>query len=286
MEHILAITGSASPIGAFVAREVAHQQGHRILSVGRASSSSQVDEIGDISSPKTASALFTHSQPHSIIHLSHSPLSEFDGDVKKYKFHNLEFAKLLAYRALEVGCGTFIFGSSSAVYGDHIQGEIPETSSFNPNSAYGELKAEIEDELERIFEGTKIRHVSLRMFNVYGPGLSNSIISKLMSKSPAMPLKIYGPDNFIRDYVHVADVAAVFNKTLKTEKPLPKSLNLGTGIATSNLDLLDLVEPSLSTTIEIVKSEFSSSIAHTALLSETLGPVEFLPLSQGLLTIF
>lgn len=277
---MLAITGSSSPIGSSVIQELTKLPSIQTIKIGRTTSTETVDVEGDITSPLTASSLLNKIQPEVVLHLSHAPLDTFDGDVETYKARNKEFAKRLANNSLENGCKRFIFGSSSAVYGDQFLGTISEFSPLNPSSPYGELKAEIELELKQIFDGSDARLTSARMFNVFGPGLTKSMVHKLTTFSSGDEVKLFGPENFIRDYIHVHDVAQIFIELILGNRDTSNELNLGTGVAISNSKILEMLPTKISQEIEVTPHESSSSVADVGLLRQFIGKLEFISLEK------
>jgi UDP-glucose 4-epimerase len=119
-----------------------------------------------------------------------------------------------------------IFTSSAAVYGDS---KVPhkEDGSCVPVSKYGKYKLKAEGLAKGAFVA--------RLFNVYGPG-SKSFVNKLCKKFPAYEeIVIYGNGLSTRDYVYVTDIVDAL--LLGIEKS--GVYNVGTGVETSILDLID-----------------------------------------------
>ncbi|MGE5515471.1 MAG: NAD-dependent epimerase/dehydratase family protein [Bacteroidota bacterium] len=103
-----------------------------------------------------------------------------------------------------------VYMSSSAVYGQlQPAGQIAEDVIAGPVSSYGVAKRYNELYLAAQHAENGLSSVSLRIFNVYGPGQSESMVVPRFIRlclSDA-PLKLYGGGEQTRDFVHVDDVA-------------------------------------------------------------------------------
>lgn len=122
-----------------------------------------------------------------------------------------------------------IFTSSAAVYGETLP--CKEDGKCTPISQYGKskLKAEALLPLGDAF--------TARLFNCYGPR-SKSVVNKFCEKIPDYKdVTVYGSGLQTRDFVHVND--AVNALLLGIEKS--GMYNVGTGVETSVLHLIDLI---------------------------------------------
>lgn len=163
-------------------------------------------------------------------------------------------------------CRNFVFSSSATIYGDYGIIQIPESAEINPINPYGHTKYTLEKILNHLFlsQPKKWRIANLRYFNPVGahptgligenpkeyPNNLLPIILKVASGEQQL-LKIYGNDwpthdgTCIRDYIHVMDLAEGHIKALiklKEGKSKIISLNLGTGVGTSVLELIKIFE--------------------------------------------
>lgn len=272
MIHSVAITGAGSPIGKSLCNQISAFKDVQVLKVSSGKRNKH-DLYANISEPGSAADVFEDLIPQTVIHLSHAPISAFDGNEGKYKSLNKEFALRLAESAYGQGCKRFIFASSSAIYGDKYYGAISETAALNPNSIYAESKAEIEEALIRSTRNTELKVCSARIFNVFGQGLNNSFINKLLNFSTANfneKLLMLGPDNFIRDYIHVSDLSNVMSQLVASKVALPNYVNIGTGIPTTNNDLLKFIPLEKRKQINLLEAEFSSSVANISVMRQML----------------
>ncbi|MEK9147644.1 MAG: NAD-dependent epimerase/dehydratase family protein [Patescibacteria group bacterium] len=114
--------------------------------------------------------------------------------------------------AKETGVKKLIYSASSSAYGDQKEMPLIETMKTAPMSPYG-LQKYIGEEYARVFSLVyKLKTVSLRYFNVYGPRMSNkgdyaNVIGKfLKQKQEGKALTITGDGEQTRDFTHVFDV--------------------------------------------------------------------------------
>ena len=159
-------------------------------------------------------------------------------------------------------CKTIVFSSSATVYGNFGDSPLDESLYINPYNTYGQTKAAVEFILDSISNtpNEKWRVANLRYFNPIGAHESGFIGEDPLNKpNNLFPLicrvaqgmykeiKIFGDDwptpdgTGIRDYIHVMDLADAHCTALKyllNNKPQKITLNIGTGVGTSVLDLI------------------------------------------------
>ena len=176
---------------------------------------------------------------------------------------NLMASLSLIETMIEFNCLTLIFSSSATIYGLSNKNPINEKANLKPLNPYGNTKFAIENLLNDLFNSQKIKFkiANLRYFNPVGAhssgligedpkGIPNNIfpiISKV-AIGKLSELKIYGNDwptndgTGVRDYIHVMDLAEGHIKTLEyliNNDSQLINLNLGTGIGTSVLELIN-----------------------------------------------
>lgn len=144
-----------------------------------------------------------------------------------------------AVDCVQLDVDRLIFASSAAVYGTGDATPRHEGDEVHADSSYAELKLRSEDVLNEVAASTSLSTLALRIFNVYGPGLSNSLVNRLaLGGQPS--LFVRDTELFIRDYVHVTDVAWAFGAATDAPRFDRTTLNVGTGVGTSNRALLQL----------------------------------------------
>ena len=196
----------------------------------------------------------------------------------KYWDQNLKGTISLLTIMNKFNCRNLVFSSSATIYGLKNQSPLSENKSCFPVNPYGETKITIEKMLKNIYDSDpkSWNILNLRYFNPIGAHSSGMIgeISKAESENlfPVLcevasnkreELQIYGNDwptkdgTCIRDYIHVSDIANGHLKAIEfllSSKGVFYSINLGTGIPTSVLELLKIFEK-----VNKVKIDFTYS---------------------------
>ena len=163
-------------------------------------------------------------------------------------------------------CRNIVFSSSATVYKANSKKLLHEDDICEPVNPYGKNKLTIEGILKDIYrsEPTQWRIASLRYFNPIGAhesgligenplGIPNNLYPLItqVAIGNIKKIKIYGSDwqtndgTGVRDYIHVIDLAEGHLLTLDyLLKGIPQylTLNLGTGIGTSVLKLINTFE--------------------------------------------
>ena len=138
-----------------------------------------------------------------------------------------------------------INSSSSSVYGDQATHLMREDMTPNPMSPYA-LQKLMGEQYAALFAGLfGMTIVSLRYFNVYGPGQPSEgayslVIPRfLRMRAQEQPLTVYGDGNQTRSYTHVSDVVEANILAATEELPAGRHtvLNIGTGQETSVNDI-------------------------------------------------
>jgi UDP-glucose 4-epimerase len=185
--------------------------------------------------------------------------------VESMKFPDRFFANNVAstFRMIEtlVGSGVerFVFSSSCAVYGDQVEMPIDEDRPPRPHSPYGQSKLMVEQGLEWMVELGRLRAASLRYFNAAGgtiahperhdPEIHLIPLALDVAAGRRSHLDIFGDDyptpdgTCVRDYIHVSDLAVAHALAITALSEHPGfTINLGTGIGSSNKEVVDEVK--------------------------------------------
>lgn len=143
--------------------------------------------------------------------------------------------------ARQAGVARVVLASSVAIYGPPETLPVTEESRTNPLSPYAVSKLAGELYLRQYQALHGVETTTLVLGNVYGPRQSPhgeagvvAIFSDAMLSG--QPTRVYGDGGHTRDYVYVEDVADAFARALRGGAGSPR-INIGTGIATSDLDL-------------------------------------------------
>jgi UDP-glucose 4-epimerase len=169
----------------------------------------------------------------------------------------------------DVGVKRVVLISSGAVYGDQKHTRLNENSATDPRSPYAVSKLAAEHYVRTIGMLWGIETVVLRVFNAYGPGQPLPAAHPpvvphfLRLASRGGMLVVHGKGEQTRDFVYVDD--AIEGMVAAATAPGINRLviNIGSGVATSLLDLARLVlEASGSASEWILKEDQDAGPSH------------------------
>jgi UDP-glucose 4-epimerase len=133
-----------------------------------------------------------------------------------------------------------VYSSSGSAYGDQTTLPFVETMQAEPVHPYGLQKyvGELFAKMWPTIYG--LETVSLRYFNVYGPGLDPNgpyalaIGRFLLARKESKPITIFGDGSITRDFTHVRDVVSANLLAAESQKVgKGEVMNIGTGTNTS-----------------------------------------------------
>ena len=162
-------------------------------------------------------------------------------------------------------CRNFVFSSSATVYGSWDKEFLDEKLPLLPSNPYGKTKQAVENILIDKFNSSKDwKIINMRYFNPIGAhrsgmigedpkGSPNNLFPILLkvANKEIDYLRIFGDDwetedgTCVRDYIHVSELAEGHIKALEhlnNSAPKILSFNVGTGLGTSVLDLVNIFE--------------------------------------------
>jgi UDP-glucose 4-epimerase len=125
--------------------------------------------------------------------------------------NNVAATQALLEACRQRGIPSFVFASTNAVVGNSAEPFLSEKSVLRPLTPYGATKAAAEMLCFAYGQSYGMAIASVRLTNVYGPGMSrkDSLIIRLMRAAVSgAAVKIYGDGRQIRDYVYVDDAVA------------------------------------------------------------------------------
>jgi UDP-glucose 4-epimerase len=177
-----------------------------------------------------------------------------------------------------------VLASSAAVYGE-CTGPHTETSACHPISPYGADKLACEMHASIASRLHHIPTISLRFFNVYGPGQNPAspyagvmtVFADRLRQS--LPVTIMGDGTHARDFIHVSDITnglLAAMRRLENKELDHAILNLCTGRKTSLNELLALIAATLNVKPTIAhvparRSDVYLSLGDPALSTRLLG---------------
>jgi UDP-glucose 4-epimerase len=163
-----------------------------------------------------------------------SLVGESGRDPAKYYRDNVAGGIALLEAARGAGVKRLVFSSTAAVYGVPASTPILEDAPLDPINTYGETKRAFEGALRWYGAAYGLRSVILRYFNVAGATErlgevhrpeTHLIPNALLAAEGGTPLTLFGEDyptpdgTPIRDYIHVADLAAAHLAALEATDP-------------------------------------------------------------------
>ncbi len=254
-----------------------HKQSlERVIDIIKSNQSNKFVDIEiinqDIRNEKVLDELFAHHQKldnpiQAVIHFAGlksvkdsvlNPLEYWDGNLNSS-------IKLLSVMN-RYNCRTIVFSSSATVYGLSNDKPIKENRELNPINPYGRTKVAIEQLLHDLFDSQpgEWKIANLRYFNPIGAhssgligessiGVPTNIFPYItqVAMGNLEKLTIFGDDwptldgTGIRDYIHVMDIAEGHISSLSyllANQCQIIDLNLGTGLGTSVLELINTFE--------------------------------------------
>jgi len=301
MEKTILVTGGLGYIG-LVTTDKLICRGYRAVSLDMISRGDEkkiqpdAEYVkGNMCDDRVVRKVINRYKPTAVLHLA-ALTSVVDSQrfPHRYEEYNVQIGKTLVEAMFSGGCFNIVFSSSAAVYSG-INFRIDEKQPRKPSSVYGQTKKAFEDYLFQ-YSGHELRSTVLRYFNVAGASLDGRVKEGKSARGKLIPtifrvnekkqkrLVIFGKDyktadgTAVRDYVHVEDVASA--NVLALEYILrggkSDSFNIGSGVGTSNLEVVRMFEKEFSVSTPIVfgrrrKGEAGIIVADPARAKKILG---------------
>lgn len=183
-----------------------------------------------------------------VIHLAYAtvPNTSFENPLADL-LQNLPPTVQLFSEVAARGGRLILISSGGTVYGEATLLPIREDHPTNPISPYGVTKLTLEKyaQLYAVTHGLKV--ICVRPANAYGigqrPYAGQGFVSTAMASSlGGQPIKIFGQQGTVRDYIYVSDLAAGIVSALE-HGHISETYNLGSGLARSNLDVIHSMAP-------------------------------------------
>jgi len=266
-EKIL-VTGGAGYIGSHVVKQLG-DAGENVVTIDNLSTGFKAAVtqgelvIGDTGDAALLERIFNEHAIDTVMHFAaHTIVPESVADPLKYYGNNTANSRTLLEVATRRGVKHVVFSSTAAVYGIPPNGKASEATPTKPINPYGSSKLMTEWMLRDLAHAGGPRYVALRYFNVAGCDPSGTIgqstpkatlLVKVACEAATgrrAGVSIFGTDfdtpdgTGLRDYIHVADLAAAHIDALNYLRNGGQSttLNCGYGHGYSVREVLAAVE--------------------------------------------
>lgn len=183
-----------------------------------------------------------------VIHLAYAtvPNTSFENPLADL-LQNLPPTVQLFSAVADRGGKLILVSSGGTVYGEANQLPIREDHHTKPISPYGVTKLTLENYAYLYAVTHGLKFVCVRPANAYGVGqhpfVGQGFISTAMaSVMREQPVKIFGQNGTIRDYIYVTDLASGIVGALERGR-LSETYNLGSGVGFSNREVIQAMSP-------------------------------------------
>jgi len=288
------VTGVAGFIGSRVAARMA-AEGFTVVGVDDLSSGKQsnvpssIDFIqGNLADTQTISKLPKAAEL--VLHLAGQSSGEmsFDDPVADLEKNTISTLNLIRY-GTGANISKLVYASSMSVYGNVPDAPIGEDEHVAPLSCYGVGKLAAENYLN-VF-GKQLSSVSLRMFNVYGPGqdmtnLRQGMVSIYLAQALTNKhIVVKGSLERFRDFIYIDDVVEAWFRAATFVGVGGNTINIGTGVRTTVAQVLEAVKANVvDTTVEVTDptpGDQNGIFADTTRMRALLGMSDFVQLADG-----
>lgn len=259
------LTGAAGFIGSATAQELA-RRGYKVLAIdnfspyySKALKEQRVNSllhdsliefrICDLAQAEQVNNLFQNSSITSVVHLAAQagvriPISDWG----KYTRENLQAFSNILVASVQNNVRSFLYASSSSVYGNSAQSSFSETSTHpSPVSFYGATKFANEIMAKTVSQNVGIKTRGLRFFTVYGPwGRPDMVYFRMIASAISQrPFEFFGDGTIERDFTYISDVAdivcSLLEEIIGRSDSFSDVVNIGGGRPRSINEILGII---------------------------------------------
>ncbi len=297
----IAVTGASGFLGSVLVPHLA-ASGHDVRTLTRTLPTRELTAYpgvtwlqGDLSSPRDAAVLVDGVD--AIVHLAwtNTPLTSNAHLPSDASANLLPTLTLLEAVRASSACPQIVFASSGgAVYGPSDSDRpFREDHECRPASSYGIQKLTVEQFLRMGAEHGWFTATALRIGNPYGVPLPPERLQGFIGTAVAQlvagdPIRVFGNQANVRDYLHLNDLSRAIEATLAPRAPFDV-FNIGSGTAFSVRDVLDLLEELVGSPLarQVETSEAADDLPSWVVLDvgkarDVLGWVAEIDLRDGL----
>jgi len=273
----VALTGASGYIASHIAVALA-EDGHWVVGLDNFANSSPavLDRIAtiadtempfaelDLSETDAIANFLAANKVDAVIHLAGLKSVGESVDEPLHYYENNVAGSISLLRAMDLAnVHGLVFSSSATVYDPNQASPLQEGAQTGPINPYGRTKLMVEQIINDVAATSALRAINLRYFNPVGAhpsgligedpvGPPNNLMPFVMQVAVGMrdEVQVFGDDyntpdgTGIRDYIHVCDLAeghvAAVNALAQVDTA--NSINLGTGVGSSVLEVLAAAE--------------------------------------------
>jgi UDP-glucose 4-epimerase len=245
------VTGGSGFIGRHVVRALL-ADGHDVVVADRHEHPDIPTVVGELEDPEVRERAVIDGV-QAIVHLAAetSVLGSVERPVTVHRV-NVDATAALLELARERGVEAFVLASTNAVVGAY-DGTFTEGVPLGPLTPYGATKAAAEMLASGYAGAYGLRTPSLRLTNVYGPGMKekDSFVPRMLKAAARdSGVQVYGDGLQRRDLVHVEDVARAFVMAVDEWPSGPAIIGSGTSVT-----VLDMLEAARAATGRAIPAE-------------------------------
>jgi UDP-glucose 4-epimerase len=254
------VTGAAGFIGSALCRRLV-SAGHRVIGYdnlwrGRRECLPEgVDFVqGDIRDAARLATTFSAATPDCVIHLAAMHfIPECIAHPEATKDVNVDGTLRVLEACRGSSVRSFVFASSGAVYAPTDGPCVEDVTPLRPLEVYGESKVAAEQAVATFHHGTGIPAAILRLFNAIGRNETNPhVVPHIFESLQTSDVIRLGNLEPCRDYIDTRDVAEAITAVVEAPRGL-HVFNVGTGVAHSVKDIIELLHRILGRPINVVQ---------------------------------
>ncbi|TDI46957.1 MAG: NAD-dependent epimerase/dehydratase family protein [Acidobacteria bacterium] len=214
--------------------------------------------------------------------------ASWGGEFSIYTTNNILATQKLLEAAISSGLSSFVFASSSSVYGDSAALPMVEDVPLHPVSPYGVSKLAAEKLVELYHINDGLNTASLRYFTVYGPRQRPDMAFHRLLKCAKTgdAFSLFGDGRQTRDFTFVTDAVAA--TIAASERGRAGAVyNIGGGSRVSMLEVIETIRDVTKGELKIEfnpkqKGDMRDTYADTSAARTDLGYAPSTDLRQGL----
>ena len=198
----------------------------------------------NISDKKSLLSIFKKHKPNLVIHLA--ALTGIRTSLqfpKEYNQINIVGTQTVFEVAALHQVQSFLFSSSSSIYGNSKRIPFKENQTPDPRSPYARTKLAAEQILKKLSTKHRIPTTVFRLFSVYGPRGRPDMAPYLFTQAAFAGTTVpqYGNGNAARDYTYIGDVTKAFEIAIKKSFVF-ETINIGNSAPVTLSKLVSTVE--------------------------------------------